>query len=132
MTFAKWVFRVAGIYGLLITFPLYFAEERIGREFPPAITHPDLYYGFIGVVIAWQIAFLIIGSQPDRYRPLMLAAVIEKFTYGAATAMLFSSHRVPAAVLALGMLDTMLGVLFIVAYWSTRRQLLNGAGSTAK
>ena len=121
MTFAKWVFRIAGLYGLLITFPLYFAEDRVGHDFPPAITHPDLFYGFIGVVIAWQIAFLIIGQQPDRYRPLMLAAVVEKFTYGMATLVLFSSHRVPAPVFGLGMVDVVLGVLFIGAFWKTRR-----------
>ena len=48
MNFARWTFRLAGCYGLLITLPLYFAEEQLARGFPPAFTHPELYYGFIG------------------------------------------------------------------------------------
>ena len=120
MGFARWTFRAAGLYGLTITFPLYFMEDRIGKDFPPAITHPDIYYGFIGVVIAWQIAFLIISTQPDRFRPLMLAAVVEKFSYGIATALLFSSHRIAAAALGLGVIDTFLGLMFLIAFWLTR------------
>ena len=45
MKFAKIVFLVAGIYGLIVLLPLYFLEERTGRDFPPPITHPEYYYG---------------------------------------------------------------------------------------
>jgi hypothetical protein len=40
MTFARRVFMGAGIYGVVALAPLYFLEERIGRDLPPAITHP--------------------------------------------------------------------------------------------
>lgn len=36
-------FFVAGIYGLLILSPIYFMENTIGRETPPAITHPEYF-----------------------------------------------------------------------------------------
>ena len=121
MNSAKWIFRLAGFYGLVITLPLYFAEERLGRDFPPAITHPDIYYGFIGVVVAWQVAFFVIAQQPERFRPLMPVAVLEKFSYGAATAVLFSLQRVPVTVLTIGIIDTILGALFVVAFWKTRQ-----------
>ena len=39
--FARRVFAVAGTYGLIVTAPLYFLEERIARDAPPAITHPE-------------------------------------------------------------------------------------------
>jgi hypothetical protein len=78
MSFAKIIFRIAGVWGLLILTPLYFFFDRIGREYPPPITHPDFYYGFIGVALVWQIAFLTIGSNPIRYRPLTIAAMLEK------------------------------------------------------
>jgi len=39
MNFAKWVFRIAGIYGLIVLVPMYFTESQISRDFPPAITH---------------------------------------------------------------------------------------------
>lgn len=34
-------------------------ESRNGIDFPPPINHPEYYYGFIGVAIAWQVAFII-------------------------------------------------------------------------
>ena len=49
MKFARIVFLVAGIYGLLVVAPQYFLEARIGRDTPPAITHPEFFYGFVGV-----------------------------------------------------------------------------------
>ena len=78
MKFAKWVYRVSGIYGLIVLIPQYFLESKNGIDYPPAINHPEYYYGFIGVAIAWQIGFLIISGDPKRYRLLMIATVIEK------------------------------------------------------
>jgi hypothetical protein len=43
MRFAKIVFRVAGVWGILILTPLYFMFDRIGRDYPPPITHPEMY-----------------------------------------------------------------------------------------
>ena len=82
--FANRVFTLAGIYGLVVLLPLYFVEHRLSRDQPPAITHPEFYYGFGGVATPWQVAFLIIGRDPDRYRPLTLAAILEKLAYGLA------------------------------------------------
>jgi len=49
MKFAKVVFWVAGIFGLLVVTPLYFMFDLIGRRDPPAITHPGFFYGFAGL-----------------------------------------------------------------------------------
>ena len=76
--FARVVFTIAGIWGILIMTPLYFTLDAVNRAYPPPITHPDLYYGFIDVTLAWQIAFLIIASNPVRYRTIMLAGILEK------------------------------------------------------
>lgn len=46
-TFARRVFLVAGIWGLLIMVPQYVLEDRIGRLTPPPITHPEYFYGFV-------------------------------------------------------------------------------------
>ena len=62
MKFSRWLFRIAGIYGLIVLVPQYFLESKIGEQTPPAITHPEYFYGFVGVGIAWQIAFLIIAQ----------------------------------------------------------------------
>ena len=74
MTFARRIFFWAGIYGLIVLVPQYLLERRNGQNFPPIITHPEYYYGFIGVGLAWQVAFLLISGDPVRFRPLMLGS----------------------------------------------------------
>jgi hypothetical protein len=117
MKFARWVFRIAGIYGLIVLAPQYFIEDRFGVENPPAITHAEFYYGFIGVAIAFQLVFLIIASDPAKYRAMMLPSVFEKFSFAIAAVVLFMQHRMPALLFAAGMIDLLLGVLFIISWW---------------
>jgi hypothetical protein len=119
MNFARWVYRIAGIYGLLCLTPFLFLEEKIGRDYPPAITHPEHYYGFVGAALAWQVAFLIIAADPPRYRPLMAASLLEKGIFGAATIVLFLHDRIPGLVLGFGLTDLTLGFLFLIAYLRT-------------
>ncbi len=81
VSFARWVFLLAGIVGLLEVTPLFFMEKMIGIRQPPPITHPEFYYGFVVIVLVWQIAFLIIARDPVRYVPLMPALFLEKLLY---------------------------------------------------
>jgi hypothetical protein len=122
MKFAKHLFSTAGIYGLLILLPQYFLEQKTGRDFPPPISHPEFYYGFIGVAVAWQILFLIIAQDPARYRAAMLAAVAEKASFGIAVIALFLQNRVTPFLLVFGTIDMLLGALFLIAYAKTRRE----------
>ena len=119
MTFARRVFRVAAIYGLLVLVPQYFLEGRTGRDFPPAITHVEYYYGFIGLAVAWQLAFLVIARDPVRHRPLMLVAVVEKLAFGVPAIILYSQGRLSAQLLGAGLIDLLLGTLFIASYMQT-------------
>jgi hypothetical protein len=120
MKFAKRVFLVAGIYGLLALVPQYFMEGKISAENPPAITHPEYFYGFIGVGVAWQILFLVIARDPVRYRLAMLPAVVEKFTFVGATTVLYLQQKLALQVFVFGLVDLTLGVLFIVAFVKSR------------
>ena len=119
MKFAQRVYQIAGIYGLVALLPMYFMEDRTGRDFPPAITHPEYYYGFIGVAVAWQVAFLIMSRDPVRYRLLMIPSVIEKFSFGIAVVVMFGFGRVNELMLAAAVVDLVLGTLFAVAYVKT-------------
>jgi hypothetical protein len=119
MTFARRVFLVAAIYGLIVLVPQYFMEGRIGRDDPPPVTHPEYFYGFIGVAIAWQLVFLLISRDPLRYRPIMLAAIVEKATFAIATAWLYMAGRLGVQMLGAGMIDLVLGTLFAIAYLRT-------------
>lgn len=120
MLFARWVFRVAGVYGLLMLLPQYFLAEQFGRDNPPPLTHLEFYYGFVGIAAAWQIAFLIIGQDPLRYRPLMIAAILEKATFSIAAFVLFAQGKLATAMLAAGGIDFVLGGLFAAAFWRTK------------
>jgi hypothetical protein len=126
MVFARWVFRIAGVYGLLAILPMYFLEDRIGRDQPPAITHPEFFYGFLGVTLAWQVAFLVISGDPVRFRPLMIPAVVEKATFVIAVLLLYRSGRVASATLVLGSFDLILGILFGIAFLRTAEKARNG------
>jgi hypothetical protein len=118
--FSKIVFTVAGIWGLLVMTPLLFMFDTIGRQDPPPITHPGFYYGFVTVTLAWQVAFLIIARDPVRFRPLMVAAILEKFPYATAATILFAQHRMHASDMVFVAADTILGILFVVAFVKTR------------
>ncbi len=120
MCFACWVFRSAGIYGLIVLLPQYFMEQRIGHDYPPPITHPEHFYGFVGVAIAWQVAFLVISLDPRRYRLMMIPAVLEKFTFGIAAIVLFAQVRIPHILLVFAMIDLLWGLLFLAAFWCVR------------
>ena len=97
-------------------------EAQTGRDYPPPITHPEYYYGFIGIGVAWQLAFLVISRDPVRYRPLMLPSIVEKASFGIAVVVLYLQHRVSSLIFGFAMVDSLLGVLFIVAWTATSRR----------
>lgn len=119
MRFAKIVFLVAGILGLIELTPLYFMFDVIGRQDPPPMTHPGFYYGFVGVAMAWQIAFIVISRDPVRLRPMMIPALIEKFIYAVTFLSLYLQSRIHPSDLAFGVVDLLFGILFLTAFFKT-------------
>jgi len=122
MIFARRVFLIAGVYGILALAPLYFLEGRIGRDTPPPITHPEHFYGFIGVALAWQVLFLLISRDPIRYRPAMLIGILEKLSFWIPAIVLFLQHRLAPSVLVAGSVDLVLAVLFFESWRRTAEQ----------
>ncbi|HET6175968.1 MAG TPA: hypothetical protein VFE61_03475 [Candidatus Sulfotelmatobacter sp.] len=120
MKFAKIVFWIASIWGVLVLTPLYFMFDLIGRQDPPAITHPAFYYGFLGAGLAWQFAFMVIARDPVRYRLMMIPSVLEKFSYGGCLLVLYLQRRLHPTDLVFAGVDSLLGVLFLVAFFETR------------
>ena len=116
MKLARLIFALAGIYGIGVLLPMYFERAHIEKVYPPAVTHLEFYYGFVGVGLAWQVAFLIIASNPVRYRPLILAGIVEKVTYGLAVLVLAFQNRVAGAIMAFGTIDLVWAALFVVAF----------------
>ena len=119
MKFAKIVFWIAAIWGFLVLTPLYFMFDVIGRQDPPPITHPGFYYGFVGVALAWQVAFLVIASDPVRFRPMMIVAALEKFGYVISLTALYLQARLHASDLVFAGADLLIGALFVIAFFKT-------------
>lgn len=119
MKFAKYLFYIAGIWGILAITPLFFIFNQIAEKDPPPVTHPLFYYGFAGIGIAWQFVFLVIAWNPVRFRPLMLVSILEKLGYFVPAVVLYSQHRIHPADLSLSMGDALLAVLFLIAYFKT-------------
>ena len=120
MKFAKIVFWIAGIWGLVVITPLYFLFDIIGQKDPPAITHPGFFYGFVGCALAWQIAFCFIASDPTRYRPLMIPCILEKVAYAVAIVTLVMQGRTNPRDLVFAGTDSLLGLLFVLVYFKTK------------
>ena len=119
MKFARIVFTIAGIWGIAVLTPLCFLLDITGRQYAAPVDYPHFFYGFISVAMAWQIAFLIIGTNPVRYRLLMIPAVLEKFGYVLTLIVLYSRGRIPRADFGAAVPDFLIGALLVAAFAKT-------------
>jgi hypothetical protein len=119
--FASRLFLIAGIYGLVVLGPHYFMEAKVGRDSGVAVTHPEYFYGFVGVALAWQFVFLVVARDPVRYRLVMLPGILEKLSFGVAAIVLVAQGRLSGLMLAGGIGDLVFAVLFAIAFVQTRR-----------
>jgi hypothetical protein len=129
MKFARGVFVIAGVWGVVVLTPLYFLVDLTGRHYAPPLDYPQFFYGFLSVAMAWQIAFLVIASSPARFRPLMIPGIIEKFGHVTGVAVLYSLGRLPVADAIAAAPDLILGALFVMAFAMTPRFTLDRASS---
>ena len=70
--------------------------------------------------MAWQVAFLLIGRDPVRFRPLMIAAVIEKLGYVSMLIVMRAQSRISALDAQPAWPDLALGLCFIAAFVKAR------------
>src|SRR5262245_35202507 len=115
MRFAKWVFLLAGVSGLLLVVPPYFLEARAGEDDLPPVNHPEYYYGFLGVTLAWQLLYLRIAADPTRLRPAMPLGALGKASFVAAVGGLYLAGRVSPRWLGFAAFDAAWIVLFLAA-----------------
>ena len=119
--FATYVYRIAAVWGFLVLTPLYFLFDRIGLTDPPPITHPGFYYGFVTTALTFQVLFAVISTDPQRYVPILPVTVLEKFGYAITMTVLFATGGIHASDLVFAGADTLLGVLFLMAFLRLRR-----------
>ena len=118
---ARLIYRIAAIYGLIVLLPLFLAEDLIARQAPPAITHPEYFYGFLGAASVMQLFYLVVAGDPLRFRPMMPITVLAKLNFVAVVAILFLQGRLGAATLPLPALDLVIGIAFAWAWLRLRR-----------
>jgi hypothetical protein len=121
MGLAKWIFLIAGIFGLLSTIPLAFAEKVM------EVKQPEFYYGFVLLDICWQVLYVFLSTNPVRYRPMMIPAFLAKGSGTVALTWLYLLGRVSTQWVAIGALDGVFAVLFLVAFWTTSNEPKNQA-----
>jgi hypothetical protein len=120
MKFAKFTFIGAGIWGIVVLTPLYWLVDVTGRLYSAPTDYPQFFYGFLSVAMAWQIAFLVIGSNPARFRPLMIPSIVEKLGHVGGVALLYGNARISSIDAQAAIPDFLLALLFIVAFAKTR------------
>ena len=116
---ARRIFIGATIWGVLIVTPLYFMEGYYASRYGGG--QPLWYYGFTGVTLAWQFAYLLCGLDPVRYRPLMPIAMAAKLSFGLAAIVLLQSGRIPFELWLITTPDLILVALFAWAWTKTPR-----------
>jgi hypothetical protein len=114
---ARWLFRGAAIYGLIVLLPLYFLERQVAAP-ATLLDHPIYYYGFVGAAAAWQLVYWTIGADPVCYRAFIPISVIAKFGFWIPSLILWLNGRNPTSTFVLTNGDLILGIAFFLA-WRT-------------
>ena len=123
MKFARIVFIGGGVWGIAALAPFYWLVDISGRHYAPPLDYPQFFWGFFSVALTWQFAFLLIGSNPVRFRPLMLPAILEKFGFIVTLGVLFGRGRIPGADAVAAIPDAVVGLLFIAAFAATKSEV---------
>jgi hypothetical protein len=110
---------MAGMYGIALLVPPLFLESKYSGLYPPPITHPEFFYGFFALGIAWQVLFFILATDPIKYRAMMIPSMLEKIGYPVALIFLHFQHRIAPRMFALGSVDWLFLILFAIAYIKT-------------
>jgi hypothetical protein len=120
MKFARIVFTIAGVWGVLVLAPLFFLVDLLGRKYPPPTSSPHFFYGFFALALVFQLVFFIIASDPARFRPMIIPSILEKATYVVVCGVLYSRGQITSTEASTCGADFFLGILFICAFFTTR------------
>lgn len=115
------IFGTAAAWGFLLLVSGLFGEARFNAAMPPAISHPEFYYGFHGLALVFQLIFVMIAIDPTRYRPLIAIAILEKIAFFAPAMILYQQGRLAVGGPFWGaMIDGLWALLFALAWWLSR------------
>lgn len=113
MKYIRIIFALAAAWGFLALVPGLFGE---------AGPRPEYYYGFIGIALVFQLIFILIATDPARYRALIPIAILEKLSFFLPVTILYAQGRVAAGpVFAGAMVDGLFMLLFAIAWLLSRK-----------
>lgn len=119
---AKLIFRIAAAADILVLTPILFFPNRIGNPVPRPLTEPEYFHGFLALSLLFSILYLVIATNPIRYRPVMWIGILQKFVYPMAIFGLLSTHRTPPGKSFYAGMEFLFGLLFIIALVKTPKQ----------
>jgi hypothetical protein len=122
MKLARWTFRAAGVFGLIVMVPMLFAEKLIEQIMPPPVNHPEFFYGFVILNICWQILYLFLARDPIRFRLMMIPSFFAKASGPVALMGLYLQNRISSQWITTTILDGIFAMLFLVSFWVTGRE----------
>ncbi len=108
MSFARWSFTLAGIYGLIATLSLYAG--------PPLTPATQWLYGFAGAAAATQLAYLLIASDPPRYRMVIPVGIASKLSFAIPMTLLYVRGVAPRSTLVFAAIDLVLALVFAINF----------------
>lgn len=108
------VFLAACAWGALTLLPLPFLRGAIEQAGP--LSHPEYFYGFIGVCVVFQILFYLVAQRPLYYRALIPCCALEKAAFAGPAAVLVALGQAAPSLLFFAAGDTLFLVLFLCAY----------------
>ncbi|HTH81564.1 MAG TPA: hypothetical protein VL490_01440 [Mucilaginibacter sp.] len=115
----QYIFLISGVYGILMLLPQFFRENI----FAP-LTHPEFFYGFLIVTMGFQAIFLLIASNPARYRQAMLVCLIPKAGFVSTCYLLFIQNRLAKDMFITSFGDMLMLLLFCYSYIITSAKFL--------
>jgi len=95
------------------------SEGKYSHDNPPTVNHLEFYYGFTLVALVFQMVFLVIASDPSRYRPLMIVSVFEKLSFVCVVVPLAYMGKANFSIGVGATADFIFGTLFVVSYFRT-------------
>jgi hypothetical protein len=101
-----------------VTVPMALAEKTVEQIMPPAVNHPEFFYGFVFLNICWQVLYLFLSTDPIRYRPMMIPSFLAKTSGVVALTWLYLQKRISSQWAATIIIDGIWAVLFLVAFWA--------------
>lgn len=116
MQTVRWIFLIAGAYGVIALVPGIFAEL-----YSPPVQAPEFYYGFFFLALVFQLVFLAIARDPVGLRALIPICVLEKLAFFGPGVTLFALGRLELSGPLIGaLIDGVLMLLFLFAWFKSR------------